>query len=279
MSSVMQDRSVYLEPYFKIEIGGLVIPPEQHQYITDITSEDAEDKLDLVQIKISDVDFWFLNNEQIVTDAGIIVWMGHRQNFRKMLDGKITHVEVSGDANGIPTVSIGCIDAGVDLNWDRKGAYTWWNTKITTIVQQIVGMYGFYCEVDVDPIGVLESFSRGEQETDLEFIKRWADALGWKFFRKPDGNYYFGARNMEEVSIAQLNYYQGDCSIIDFSLTYMKKEKDGKRTDSDINDAGTDTTSTKQDGVDILTPDDYINGVNVAGTDGTVTIQNREARE
>lgn len=252
MSNTMLDRETLREPFFRIAIGGEVLPPEQHRKIVEVSYEDEVDKLDLVRIVVEDDEFWFVNNNLIVKNASIDVFMGHRTKYRKVLSGMITHVEVDFRNNGIPQVVIGAIDSGVKMNWKPASAYTWENRKVSDVIVEVVGMYGYSCEVE-DTKEKL-TFSRKQNEYDLEFIKRWADYYGFKFYRKSDGEYYFGSRPLNQETIAELHYYSQDSSIIDFKFQYVKREKDASKTESDISDKGEVETANKSDNSSSLTP-------------------------
>lgn len=269
MPSLMLDRDTLRQPIFIIEINGESLPYAQHERIIEVEVEDDDTQLDIARITIEDVDRWFVNNSNIIKGSEIKVYLGHIGHYRLMLDGKITVVEVDFKSNGVPTIIIGAVDEGVDIVFSKKDPFTWENAKVSDAVKEIVAEYGFTCLVEDTKIPF--TFSRVEGESDYAFIQKWADDYGFVFHKIGEKLYYFGSRQYEQEAEILLEYYQGECSVIDFNFQWVTEEKDSSTTASDISEKGNEETETKTNTDVPKTPtDSTFLGTTISYDDGSV---------
>jgi len=276
MSRLVRSREVLREPYFRVEINGSPLSPLIHEKIVEVMYEDEDEKLDMCRITFEDThDSELIKTKEMVVDVPIKVWMGHRELHRLVLDGKITHIDVDFRSDGIVSIVISAVDKAVDMVLADKYAFTWENKKLSTIIEEIISKYGF--TPLVEDTKEEKTYSKLKTESDMEFITRWAKELGWKFYKTIDGAYYFGTRNKEDHPVATLEYYQGECSIIDFKFQYVNKDtstsKDAHNIDAESGKIEENIEKDKE-----AAPIDSLKEVHVDKLAGNVNVVEREKR-
>ena len=281
MSNQVQERNILREPFFMIVINGETLDPDRHDEIVSVSVEDEDEKLDIGRIVIYDVTRYFVNHPNIRKDATISIYMGHRQNYRRMLYGKITQVETNFREDGVCEINISAIDMAVVLgNEPISEAMVWTNTTLSQVIHDIVTQELFCaCEVE-DTVEILPQISQQKGETSLAFIRRKTNDMGFYFYRKPDETgYYWGSRKMDQQPKAVLEYYQGECSIINFNLQYVNKEDvQGSTTsvkDIDVNGETEERVSVNKGKNSVQKLADDEDYVSVDKSCGTVEVQER----
>ena len=237
--SMMLERPVIRQPYFKVLLNNQVIPMNQHDKIKEISIEDFDDKLDAARLTIIDSDdYFFINNKDLVKDAPITIDMGHVDSHRIMFIGKISLVEADFKKDGQVNMMITAVDSGVTMSKGKK-TRKWEKISKSDVVKKVVVENGWNCKVEDTKVKFPQITQN--DETDLVFINRLAAEVNFKFYTVNEGNYVFGPINMKDPPVATLNYRQADCSIIDFSFNYASQDEAAPQN-SDI-----DATSGKKE--------------------------------
>lgn len=228
--STLQERDVLIEPWFSITISGKLIPEEMLRFVSEVSIEDAEDSLPLGRITVLDSENLWGTASNIVKGNTIVIKGGHRKNNKQLLEGKITHIEADYPEEGYPTITIAAIDKAIDLMKARKPR-TWKSKKISDVINIMLKEAGL--KGKVSDTGVVQEHVQQEEETNLEFIMKWREILGWRFHRQKDGSYYFGPRLQNEKTIDRLSYRTEGMEIKSFSPVYVDPPTEDENVTSD----------------------------------------------
>lgn len=205
------------------------------KYVTEVEVEAEENKLGQAIISITDLDRKWLNGEFIGKGSSIIISMGHRKHSATNFQGKISFMEADYPEEGVPTLVITCTETAVDL---MKNRYTevFKNMKVSDAVLALHKRNNI--EIEVEDSKTILAHIPMNKETPLEFTNRWRQNLGWKYFEKPGGGYYFGTKQKKDFPIEKLGYRTGNLDIISFTPSFTDIETENSDTESDIDSKG-----------------------------------------
>lgn len=229
--SKLQERDVLIEPWFGINVAGLEMDEDMLKYVTAVEVTDEDEKLSEAIIEVSDVDQKWLTGIKIGQGSSLVLRMGHTKNKLVTFRGKITLVEVDFPEEGYPTLVIHGIDTGV-MMMEARHSKMYKDTKVSAIVEAMHRTAGLEIEVD-DSIDIIPHIPLSN-ETYLEFIHRWKKNLGWNYFKKPSGGYYFGKKKQTEFKKEVLSYRTGGLEIISFTPTFVDVETEEKEDVKEI---------------------------------------------
>lgn len=221
--SMLLSREVLLEPYYEIHINGKKLSDDLKKYIERVEVEESDSEADLGRITVADINYVFSNDTSLAEKAPIKIYMGHRKQFRLMLDGEVTHIEADYGEDGIPRLTIGAIDKTNKMTTKKKSR-KFKNMTISDIVKRIAKEYGFKPKVtETKPI--LEEVTQ-EDETDAQFLVKLADEEAFKVYIVTDTNeLYFGSQITGYKASDTVHYNSGDSTLISFRPTLVEKNK------------------------------------------------------
>lgn len=241
----MQERDVLLEPWFHIDVAGQQLGEDMLKYVTEVEVVSEDNKLGQATITIADYDRKWLDGTFIGKGSAIVIRMGHRKNSSTMFRGKISFMDADYPEEGYPSLVLTCTELGIDLMKSRYSR-VYKNMKVSDVVKSLHKLFNIECEVQ-DSKTIMKHIPMNK-ETPLEFIKRWQKTLGWKYFEKPGGGYYFGTKLKKEFPIETLGYRTGNLEIISFTPTFTDIETEDDGDEGDINSKGTITKTTAKTG-------------------------------
>lgn len=229
--SRLYERDIAISPKMEIRFNGKYLGEDMMKFVREAVIEDEENMLPLARVTIYDTEGVWLTDKSVIKGTNIAIMMGHIKdpaNYKELFNGRITHVDPVFPQEGYATLTINCIDRGIDLMKARK-AKSWKKKKISEVIASMIGECGLAYEVE-DTKAVLEMVAL-EDETYLEFITRWRKILGWYFYKKRQNNgkswkYYFGSKpyGTPGGQNGTLGYKTGGMEIISFEPTYVEYE-------------------------------------------------------
>ena len=243
--SMLLPREVLLEPYYEVHINGVKLGDDLKKYITQVEVEESDSEADLGRVTVADKDFIFSNNTELVKKTPIKIYMGHKKNFRLMLDGEITHIEADFGEDGVPYITIGAIDNTNKMTTEKKSR-VFKDKTIADVVRTIAKEYGFKPIVqDTEPI--IDQITQ-EDETDAQFLSKLADDEAYKLYIVTETNELYFGEKISDFKVGENIYYNsGDNTVISFRPTLVEKNKpeNVQSKSSDISDT-TGSTVTKE---------------------------------
>ncbi len=223
--SKLQERDVLIEPWFSVQINGAEFGEDMLKYVTAVEVTDEDEKFSEAVIEVSDVDMKWLNGIGIGSGSSLIVRMGHRKNNMSIFRGKISVIEVDYPYEGYPMLVVKGIDTGIQM-MEARHSKIYKDMKVSEVVEAMHRTAGLEIEVD-DSVNVMTHIQQ-TNETYAEFVHRWRKRLGWNYFKKPSGGYYFGKKKQIEFGKETLSYRTGGLEIISFTPTYVDVETEDK---------------------------------------------------
>lgn len=229
--SKLQERNVLLEPWFSIQINGKEFGEDMLKFVTSVEVTDEDEKFSEAIIEISDIEGKWLTGISIGNGASIVVRMGHIKNNMSIFRGKITIIEPVFPVEGVPTLTIRAVDTGIEMMKIRHSKI-YKDTTVSFVVEAMHRTAGLEIECD-DSITIMEVIPQ-TKESYGEFVHRWKRNLGWNYFKKPTGGYYFGKKKQIDFTVEDLSYREGGMEIISFTPTYTEVEVEEEEDNEEI---------------------------------------------
>ena len=229
--SKLQERDVLLEPWFGINVAGMEMGEDMLKYVTAVEVTDEDEKFSEAIIEVADIDMKWMNGIKIGSGSALIIRMGHVKNKMSVFRGKITIVDSVFPEEGYPTLTIRGVDTGIQM-MEVRHSKIYKDKKVSQVVEDMHRTAGLDIEVD-DSINVMEHIQQ-TNETYAEFIHRWKKLLGWNYFKKPSGGYYFGKKKQVEFKKETLGYRTGGLEIISFTPTFVDVETEDKEDATEL---------------------------------------------
>jgi phage protein D len=235
--------SGFFLPYFIIYLNGKNLTARMKQLIEEVVYEDTSTGSDLLTIVIRDPDFTLLSDPLIMKSTPVKFWGGFHNNYREMFNGFISMVDADFPEDGIPSLTITCMDASHMMNKiERKKVYK--NMRGDQIVSQIAKSYGLVPIVDKSP-GKVEESTTQSFETDIQFIQGLAeqdDFLTWV-----TGNALFYMKRehfMKQAPFRTYWYKKPPYDLINFRPRIIQADQKDTMDSSDIDSETNKTAKT-----------------------------------
>ena len=229
--SKLQERDVLLEPWFSINLNGSEFGEDMLKYVTAVEVVDEDEKLSEATIEVADIDMKWLNGIGIGKGSKVVIRMGHTKNKMSVFRGKISLIDVDYPQEGYPLLVVKCIDSGIEMMKSRHSKI-YKDMKVSAVIESMHRTAGL--DIEVDSTDDKMEHIQQTNETYAEFTHRWKKRLGWNYFKKPSGGYYFGKKKQIEFKKEKLGYRKGGLEIISFTPTYVDMETEDKEDVKDI---------------------------------------------
>lgn len=233
---------------YDIWIGGSLLDVAKKQCITSLSIKETVAGSDTATISLSDPEFLFIEDNIFVNDAKVKIKLGwSTTTYRVEFDGYISAIDIDFSNDGIPILTITCMDNTHIMNREKKSE-TYSNTTSASVVQKIVQSYGFKCQID-------DSYEFAEQETitqsnqsDIDFITSLASKEVYPFTARLVGDtfYYVKMGNLT-TPVMSLAYREYPHDVISFSPQINKETKQSGISNSST-DTSTKSTSDNENG-------------------------------
>jgi hypothetical protein len=131
----------------------------------------------------------------------VVIYMGYKdaEKLPLMLRGKVTAVQTSFPANGLPQITV----SGFDLSYcmtigTGKEPLKWANRKDSEIVAELAGQYGL--NPKVEDTKVKHPITEKGQQSDMQFIEKLAERNGFEFYTFDTDLYFQRPKNVRETA-------------------------------------------------------------------------------
>lgn len=217
---------------YELFFKGVKIGADRLKYVTDIVHTFSSTGSDSLTIKVSDPDLFFIDDNIYTESVAVKFNVSMTDNSAFTFSGYISAIDINFPNQGIPEITIHCMDATYKMNNAPK-TRTWKNVKISDVVTQVVRPYGYTLHID-DTIIKEESISQSNQ-TDIEFIKDLANKLIQPYNSFVSGShFYFVARRMDYDPSKVISYRKNGFEILSFNPQITKESKKQEITSANI---------------------------------------------
>lgn len=172
--------SMTLACVWSVTINGTKVPLERKRHITSIEVEESCDGSNTATITVLDKDMEYINDNIYIEDASISVnmhFIGADGSIQ--FDGFISAIDIDFPEQGIPTMTLYCLDKSHVMNRTKKKR-SWKNTTNMSVAQKIAQEYGFKFEGEPSYAGKVKDTVSQSNQTDIEFLESLANG------EKPD---------------------------------------------------------------------------------------------
>ena len=235
------NKNLVLAMTYDVWISGTKLSLSKKQCITSISIKETVEGADSATIEILDPNFKYINDNIFKEENRIKIKMGwDNTTYRIKFEGYISTIDINFANDGIPKLTLTCMDKTHKMNRKKKDA-TYKNTTNADVVKKIVKSHGFKCYID-------KSYKFEKQETitqshqsDIEFITKLAGDEVYPFTARLVGNtFHYEKMGKLKTPKMTLTYKEYPHEIISFNPKINKESKQ-----VEINKASIDTGSKK----------------------------------
>ena len=224
---------------YDVWISGTKLGMNKKACINSISIKETVEGSDSATIQISDPEFLYIEDNIFIEDNSIKIKLGwSNTTYRVTFNGYISAIDINFDSDGIPKLTITCMDNTHVMNRKKKNE-TYKNCTSAEVVKKIVQGYGYSCVVDSS-----YSFKRQEtitqsNQTDIDFITKLASDEVYPFTARLVGNtFYYVKMGKLETPKMSLTYKKYPHEVISFTPKINKESKQ-----VEISGASVDTSS------------------------------------
>ena len=250
---------------YDVWISGTKLGMNKKACINSISIKETVEGSDSATIQISDPEFLYIEDNIFIEDNSIKIKLGwSNTTYRVTFNGYISAIDINFDSDGIPKLTITCMDNTHVMNRKKKNE-TYKNCTSAEVVKKIVQGYGYSCVVDSS-----YSFKRQEtitqsNQTDIDFITKLAGDEVYPFTARLVGStFYYVKMGKLETPKMDLTYKKYPHEVISFSPKINKESKQVEISGASVN------TSDKSVSTTIGTVD---SGSGSASADGSLSSQ------
>ena len=211
---------------YDVWISGTKLSMTKKECISSIEIKETVDGSDTAQIKISDPEFLYIDDNIFVEENTIKIKLGwSNTTYRVQFNGYISAIDIEFASNGIPQLTITCMDNTHKMNRKKKNA-TFSKCTSAEVVKKIVKNYGFTCVVDSSyKFEKQETITQSDQ-TDIDFIQKLAQDEVYPFTARLVGNtFYYVKKGKLGTPKMTLTYRDFPHEVISFSPKLNKETK------------------------------------------------------
>lgn len=240
-------------PYYKIIISGKEIDKKLYNLVGDISIKETSKGSSTCTIRLTDPDMTFIQGSMIVESTPIKVVFGIKGvpktiysttdntlkgaiatgDQERVFEGYVSVIDASFPKDGLPTVTLHCMDKTHLMNRKLKKR-TWENTTESAVAEKIYREYGFKVQV-TDSVKKKESIQQSDI-TDIAFITQLVDAIEDKhFITFIDGETAYFNERLAPVPKYQFNYRLAPYNLYSFSPRVNKESKKEPFKQMDVN--------------------------------------------
>lgn len=230
---------------YEVWISGTQLGLDKKECINSIEVKETVEGADSATIQISDPEFRYIEDNIFLEENDIKIQLGwDNTTYRVGFEGYISVIDINFDSNGIPKVTVTCMDNTHKMNRQKKDR-TFKNTTSAAVVQQIIQEYGFTCVVDSTYEYTVQETITQSHQTDIEFITKLAGDEVHPFTARLVGStfYYEKMGKLQSPKMA-LTYKNFPHEIISFNPHINKESKQIEIKSSSIDTATKETSDT-----------------------------------
>lgn len=240
-----KDGKIYAIVY-DVWISGTKLGMDKKLCITSIEIKESVEGSDSATIQISDPEFLYIEDNIFIEENSIRIKMGwDSSTYRAEFNGYISAIDINFDSDGIPKLTVTCMDNTHKMNRKKKSK-TFKNCTSADVVKTIVKGYGFSCKVDSSYKFKKQETITQSNQTDIDFITKLAGDEVHPFTARLVGNtfYYVKMGKLEDPKIT-LTYRKYPHDIISFSPKINKESKQTEVSGASMNTSNKKISSAK----------------------------------
>lgn len=238
-------KNLVLAITYDIWISGTKLDIEKKQCINTISIKETVEGADSATIEIQDPEFRFIEDNIFYEDNKVKIQLGwDTTTYRVTFNGYISAVDIVFNNDGIPKLTVTCMDNTHKMNRTKKDA-TFKNTTSAAVVKKIVQGYGFKCVVDSSYKFEKQETITQSHQSDIEFITKLAGDEIHPFTARLVGDtFYYEKMGKLKTPSMELTYKKYPHEIISFSPKINKESKQIEIKDASINTSNKSVSST-----------------------------------
>ena len=226
---------------YDVWISGTKMGIDKKECINSIEIKETVDGADTATIQITDPEFLYIEDDIFIEENTIKIRLGwDNSTYRVEFNGYISAIDINFDNDGIPKLTVTCMDNTHSMNRKKKNE-TYKNCTSADVVKKIVQSYGYTCVVDSSYSFKTQETITQSNQTDIDFITKLAGDEVYPFTARLVGNTFYYVK-MGKLTTPKMNltYRKYPHEIISFSPKINKESKQ-----VEISGASIDTSSKK----------------------------------
>lgn len=235
-----------LSPIYRIWISGKEIDFKRKQCVQSIDIKETVESSDVAVIKVADPEFLYLSDNLFLYDNPIKIQLGWSgTTYRYTFNGYISTIDIEFQDNGIPLITMSCMDNTHRMNKSKKSR-TFKNTTSVAVVSKICKAYGYTCVYDKKYKFTKQETITQSDQTDIDFIQKLANDEVYPFTARLVGKkFYYLKKGTLSSPTVSLSYMKYPHDIISFSPKINKETKKSQTQKSSTNTSKKTSSTTK----------------------------------
>ena len=230
---------------YDVWISGTKLGLEKKQCINSIAIKETVEGADSATLQIQDPEFRYIEDNIFIEDNTIKIelgWVG--LTYRVTFEGYISAIDIDFASDGIPLLTVTCMDNTHKMNRKKKDA-TFKKTTSAAVVKKICKSYGFTCHVDSSYKFEKQETITQSHQSDIEFITKLAGDEVHPFTARLVGkDFYYEKMGKLTTPKMSLTYKAFPYEIISFSPKINKESKQVEIKGASVSSSNKSVTST-----------------------------------
>lgn len=160
-------------PYFELYLNGKEFSDEYYSVVSNIRHYYNSEGSDRLEVKISDKNHSFIENDIFTKSATIDFIGGWTHEPTIIFNGVISFIDIVFEEDADTSLVLNCLDNSSKLNRNREKV-SWKNTTMKNVVVLLLKKHGITVSFkgDMSAISEVEKVIVQNNETDIQFLKR-----------------------------------------------------------------------------------------------------------
>lgn len=211
---------------YNVWISGTMLGIEKKQCIKSINIKETTEGADQATVVIADPNFWFIEDNIFIEDNKIKIMLGWScSSYRVTFDGYISLVDIDFASDGVPVLTLTCMDGTHTMNRAKKNE-TFKDCTSVDVVKRKCAEYGFTCVIEPGYEFKKQETITQSNQTDIDFITKLAGDEVYPFTARLVGStFYYVKKGKLETPVMTLRYVKYPHEIISFKPKINKESK------------------------------------------------------
>ena len=230
---------------YNVWISGTKLGIKKKQCIKSIDIKETVVGSDVATLNLADPEFLYIEDNIFLEDNKIKIELGwDNTTYRVVFDGYISVIDINFGSDGIPTLTVTCMDNTHVMNREKRNE-TYKNCTSADVVKKLVRKYGFQCVIDSSYTFTKQETITQSNQTDIDFITKLAGDETYPFTARLVGNtFYYVKMGKLETPTMELTYKKYPHEIISFEPRIVKETRQDKFNKSSISTGDKSTSDT-----------------------------------
>lgn len=238
-------KDLVLAITYDVWISGTKLGMSKKQCINSLEIKETVEGADSATIEIKDPEFQFIEDDIFEEDNKIKIQMGwDSTTYRINFEGYISAVDIDFGSDGIPKLTVTCMDKTHKMNRKDKSK-TFKKTTSASVVKKIVKSYGFKCKIDSSYKFEKQETITQSNQSDIAFLTKLAGDEVHPFTARLVGDtFHYERIGKLKTPKMTLTYRKYPHEIISFSPKINKESKKVEVKSASINTKNKKVSST-----------------------------------